>query len=90
MANGLKAKLRYSEQDGKQCVVYEFKNSTPMYGCLPEAVVKWFGLPDRNPELLTRAKRGSDFCASDLNDGMGYGFKRIATAIERTYLRDEA
>lgn len=48
-------------------------------GQLPAKVVKWFGLPDKNPNL------GPETCVA-VNDSLKYSFRRIATLIERRYL----
>lgn len=52
---------------------------------MPEAVMRWFGLPDNDPDLLQRGGEAFGKQASSLNDG-GTRFPTIARAIERTFL----
>lgn len=51
-------------------------------GKLPLVVRKWAGLSSADPILKDRD--GLTCCASGLNDDLGAGFARIASAIERT------
>jgi hypothetical protein len=51
---------------------------------LPTSVMEWLGIDQSNPTLL---KRKVDNTAANLND-RGVSFKRIATYIERKYLKD--
>lgn len=53
---------------------YGFIGSEDNY--LPKPVMKWAGLESQNPYV-------KDEALSTWNDSLGYGFKRIATLIEK-------
>lgn len=65
------------------------KNKMVYDGCHnypSKAVVDWAGIGDTNPQV----KVGSEWeYVADMNDD-GYSFTKIANAIERTFLVDEA
>lgn len=65
-------------------------------GYMTHSCARYFGLvgkdPDSgheivaNPPLLLTKKHGRKIPATELNDRLGWNFKRIANAIERTFL----
>lgn len=50
------------------------------FGVLSDKVVAWSGLSDSSPHLLVGVRSKS---LAELNDGTGYGFKKIANLIEK-------
>ncbi len=57
------------------------KNLFKEGGMTPRRVVIWAGLKKRNPSVST--KNSPSVSLAVLNDGVGYGFKKIANIIEK-------
>lgn len=67
---------------GERRVDWGFGN-TQEASSLPPAVQKWAGLNSDDPVINYPAKDGHSVAASSANDNLGYGFKRIASLIEK-------
>ena len=77
--------------DGSATQTYLSWSGVNSYGAshtaLPEAVLAWYGFDEYDPEL--RFGRSDETQpASWLNDDLNMTFNQLASAFERTYLRD--
>lgn len=72
----------HSKEKGKKwtrSISFDTLNYLDASGLLPNEVSKWAGLKDNDP-YVTSPKHEKTL--SELNDGGGYGFKKIANLIE--------
>lgn len=63
--------------------LYYYGDSDARYA-LPLEVMRWLGLSEEDPHLLT-GQGDDEETAASLNDTYGWSFEEIADAIERTY-----